>query len=213
MATRSFSRWLWQYGRNASAFRFGNHVAGRRQRLEAAAFKGQSTKANVERIVGKSRRTRRRPITVLVLIGHGSGDGEDKIGLPVPTPRRDFSVLLANSKTEGRLINLTSASGDMPVRGSESRHHHRDKELVRAKRIWFAQFFVDALSKDVADHDKDGGISLLEAFRYAVIGTKRATRRTRVFRPSMPGSSLWERRASRSRTEKRVRPARPALLP
>src|SRR5206468_1770754 len=37
----------------------------------------------------------------------------------------------------------------------------------------FAQFFADALSKDVADTDKDGRVSLLEAFRYAVIETKR----------------------------------------
>ena len=37
----------------------------------------------------------------------------------------------------------------------------------------FAQFFVDALTKDGADTDKDGRVSLLEAFRYAVVETKR----------------------------------------
>jgi hypothetical protein len=37
----------------------------------------------------------------------------------------------------------------------------------------FARFFVDALSKDGADVDKDGRVSLLEAFRYATVETKR----------------------------------------
>jgi hypothetical protein len=37
----------------------------------------------------------------------------------------------------------------------------------------FGRFFVDAFVKDGADTDKDGRVSLLEAFRYAVIETKR----------------------------------------
>ena len=37
----------------------------------------------------------------------------------------------------------------------------------------FARFFVDALSKDGADADKDDRVSLLEAFRYAAAETKR----------------------------------------
>ena len=37
----------------------------------------------------------------------------------------------------------------------------------------FAQYFVEAFAKDGADTDKDGRVSLLEAFRYAALETKR----------------------------------------
>ena len=47
------------------------------------------------------------------------------------------------------------------------------KSAFERNESHFAQFFVDALTKDVADTDKDGRVSLLEAFRYAVVETKR----------------------------------------
>jgi hypothetical protein len=47
------------------------------------------------------------------------------------------------------------------------------KSAFERNESLFARFFVDALTQDVADTDKDGRISLLEAFRYAIIETKR----------------------------------------
>jgi len=49
-------------------------------------FRGQSTKVNVERIIGQiAARATPSDQLVIVLIGHGSGDGEDsKISLPGP---------------------------------------------------------------------------------------------------------------------------------
>jgi len=142
-------------------------------------FRGQATKVNVERIVGQIA-TRATPSDqlVLVLIGHGSGDGEDtKISIPGPDlSARDFAVLLAKfPKQKVAFINLTSASGDMlPVLAGPNRVIiTATKSSFERNESRFAQFFVDALSKDVADTDKDGRISLLEAFRYAVIETKR----------------------------------------
>jgi hypothetical protein len=38
----------------------------------------------------------------------------------------------------------------------------------------FAKYFVEALTKDGADTDKDGRVSLLEAFNYATSETKRS---------------------------------------
>ena len=142
-------------------------------------FKGQSTKANVERIVGQiAAHATPTDQLVLVLIGHGSGDGEDsKISIPGPDlTARDFSVLLAKfPKQKVAFINLTSASGDMlPVLAGPNRVIiTATKSSFERNESRFAQFFVDAMSKDVADTDKDGRISLLEAFRYAVIETKR----------------------------------------
>ena len=79
----------------------------------------------------------------------------------------------------------------------------------------FGRYFVDAFAKDGADADKDGRVSLLEAFRYAALETKRfydkreppadrarpARRRRRAGR---------ERRADRTLRRRR---ARAALLP
>jgi hypothetical protein len=142
-------------------------------------FKGQSTKMNVERAVGQlATRAGAGDQIVFVLIGHGSGDGEEtKISIPGPDlSARDFSVILAKFPTQKiAFINLTSASGDMlPVLSAPNRVViTATKSSFERNESHFAQFFVDALTKDVADTDKDGRVSLLEAFRYAIVETKR----------------------------------------
>jgi hypothetical protein len=142
-------------------------------------FRGQSTKPNVERALG-ALATRAGPgdQIVLVLIGHGSGEGEDsKISIPGPDlSARDFAQLLGRFPTQKvAFIDLTSASGDMlPVLAAPNRVViTATKSSFERNESHFAQFFVDALSKDVADADKDGRVSLLEAFRYATVETKR----------------------------------------
>lgn len=142
-------------------------------------FKGPSTKANVERALTQLA-TRAGPgdQVVLVLIGHGSGEGEDtKISVPGPDlSARDFAQLLARFPTQRiAFINMTSASGDMlPILSGPNRVIiTATKSAFERNESHFAQFFVDALTKDVADVDKDGRVSLLEAFRYATTETKR----------------------------------------
>jgi hypothetical protein len=142
-------------------------------------YAGQSTKANVERVVGQlATRVGAGDQVAFVLIGHGSGEGENsKISLPGPDlSARDFAQLLARFPTQKvAFINMTSASGDMlPVVAAPNRVVvTATKSSFERNESRFAQFFVDALTKDVADTDKDGRISLLEAFRYAVVETKR----------------------------------------
>ncbi len=142
-------------------------------------YGGQSTKANVERVVTQlAARAGAGEQIAFVLIGHGSGEGENsKISLPGPDlTARDFAQLLARFPTQKvAFINMTSASGDMlPVLAAPNRVIvTATKSSFERNESRFAQFFVDALTKDVADTDKDGRISLLEAFRYAVVETKR----------------------------------------
>jgi hypothetical protein len=142
-------------------------------------FRGQSTKVNVEKaLAALATRAGRGDQIVIVLIGHGSGDGEDsKISIPGPDlSARDFAQLLARFPTQQvAFINLTSASGDMlPVLAAPNRVViTATKSSFERNESHFAQFFIDAFSKDVADTDKDGRVSLLEAFRYAVVETKR----------------------------------------
>jgi len=142
-------------------------------------FRGQSTKVNVERAVAQmAQRAGPGDQVVLVLIGHGSGEGEDtKISIPGPDlSARDFAQLLARFPTQRvAFVNMTSASGDMlPVLSGPNRIIiTATKSAFERNESHFAQFFVDALTKDVADVDKDGRVSLLEAFRYATAETKR----------------------------------------
>ena len=142
-------------------------------------FRGQSTKVNVERAMAQLA-TRAGPgdQIVLVLIGHGSGEGEEsKISIPGPDlGARDFAQLLARFPTQKiAFIDMTSASGDMlPVISGPNRVViTATKSAFERNESLFARFFVDALTQDLADVDKDGRVSLLEAFRYAVVETKR----------------------------------------
>ncbi|MEO7083615.1 MAG: hypothetical protein ABI442_21505 [Gemmatimonadaceae bacterium] len=142
-------------------------------------YAGQSTKTNVERALTQlAARAGAGDQVVLVLIGHGSGEGEDtKISIPGPDlSAHDFSVLLGKFPTQRvAFVNLTSASGDMlPILAAPNRVIiTATKSSFERNESRFAQFFVDALTKDVADTDKDGRVSLLEAFRYATVETKR----------------------------------------
>ena len=142
-------------------------------------FRGQSTKANVEKAMRDvAARSKPGDQVVLVLIGHGSGEGADtKISIPGPDlSATDFARLLAPfSAQKVAFVNLTSASGDMlPVVSAPNRVViTATKSAFERNESHFAQFFVDAFAKDVADTDKDGRVSLLEAFRYAVTETKR----------------------------------------
>lgn len=142
-------------------------------------YRGQATKVNVERTLTLlAARAGAGDQVVLVLIGHGSGEGEEtKISIPGPDlSARDFAQLLARFPTQKvAFVNLTSASGDMlPVISGPNRVViTATKSAFERNESLFARFFVDALSKDVADVDKDGRVSLLEAFRYATAETKR----------------------------------------
>ena len=184
--TRRRSRKISQALADAANKRFGIpdaeiHVVRRGQRVEEAAL-SRAVDEGQRRARDDADRARARARAIrscIVLIGHGSGDGrETKISIPGPDlSARDFAQLLARFPTQKvAFVNLTSASGDMlPVLvGAESRRSsRRPRAAFERNESHFAQYFVDALTKDVADTDKDGRVSLLEAFRYAVVETKR----------------------------------------
>ena len=132
-----------------------------------------------------------------MLIGHGSGEGEDtKISIPGPDlSAHDFSVLLGKFATQRvAFVNLTSASGDMlPILSAQNRVViTATKSSFERNESKFAQFFVDALTKDGADTDKDGRVSLLEAPSATRPSRRSAcTTTTRVFRASTRSSRTW----------------------
>ena len=140
---------------------------------------GVSTKVNVEATLTRfARQARPGDQVVIVLIGHGSGtEADSKISLPGPDmSARDFARdLAAFTSQQVGFVDLTSASGDvLPILSARNRVViTATKSSFERNESVFGKYFVAALTADGADVDKDGRVSLLEAFRYAAAETKR----------------------------------------
>lgn len=108
----------------------------------------------------------------ILLIGHGTTrDGQAFLNLPGPDmSAADFARLLDSLSTQNVVfVNAASASGDF-IAALSGPH----RTLITATRSGreknetiFARFFVEAYSGDGADADKDGRVSVLEAFNFA----------------------------------------------
>ncbi len=179
--SESFRRWATTLS-DAARTRYGlpdSHVVILTEDGKGSHVSGASTKANIERALARfSPRSGTPEKLVVVLFGHGSGTGEDsKISIPGPDlSAADFARLLApwRSRTMA-FVDLTSASGDfLPVLAAPN---HivitATKSSFERNASVFAGYFVEAFTSKGADSDKDGRVSLLEAFRYAAAETKR----------------------------------------
>lgn len=132
----------------------------------------RSTREEVEAAVARvAARARPGDRVFVVLIGHGSADrGEWRFNLPGPDlTARDFARLVERLAAQIVVfVNTASASG-----GFVGALSGRDRIVVTATKTEgernqtrFAEFFVEAFGGG-ADLDKDGRVSLLEAFAYA----------------------------------------------
>ena len=134
---------------------------------------GQTTRAQVEKAFDTVAKTASAEDSVfIVLIGHGSFDGRTaKFNLAGPDMApADFAALLRRLPSKHvAFVNTASASGPFlqELKGP-------GRAIVTATRSGSEQFatlfggyFVDAFSTDAADADKNGRVSLLEAFEYA----------------------------------------------
>ena len=109
---------------------------------------------------------------MLVLIGHGSHEGSDaRINLPGPdlTAAELKAALAPLRGVRVAVVNTASASGDfVPVLAAEGRIVVAStKSSLERNETRFAEQFAQAYAGDGADADKDGRVSLLEAFVYA----------------------------------------------
>ncbi|MEP7106277.1 MAG: hypothetical protein ABI838_10570 [Chloroflexota bacterium] len=110
-------------------------------------------------------------VVLIVLIGHGSGQGTDsRLNLPGPdATAADFATWLA--PLSGRivvLVNASSGSGDFVAALSA-----KDRVVVTATKsamerneTTFGEYFAKALVSELADADRDGRVTLLEAFDF-----------------------------------------------
>ena len=149
---------------------------------DSTVYLGEDPGRDPKRMSGRSTReaiaeamsrlaTRARPgdRVFVVLVGHGaSATGVARVNLPGPDlTAADFARLLDRlSAQQVVFVNTASASG-----GFIAALAGKNRVVIAATRTEgernqtrFGEFFADALSNSESDSDKDGRISMLEAF-------------------------------------------------
>lgn len=134
---------------------------------------GKSTKEEVaSAFVKLSRRVAPGDILLVFLNGHGAGEGSNsRVNLPGPDPTAaDFATWISGfAKQTVVFVNAASGSGDfVPVLAGRGRLIvTATKTAIERNETMFARPFVKALTTGEADADKDGRVSVYEAFDYA----------------------------------------------
>jgi hypothetical protein len=141
---------------------------------------GRSGKPEIEQaFAGLAQRSSQGDPVMVVLIGHGSyNGGTARLSLPGPDlSAEEFAALLG--RLDGRrvaLVNTASASGAFieAAAGPGRAVLTATKSGQERNQTIFPRHFVSAFAEDVADTDKDGRVSLLEAFVYAQAEVERS---------------------------------------
>lgn len=140
---------------------------------DSTAFNGRSTRENIGKAFASlSRRVQPGDVLLVVLVGHGSGEGANsRVNLPGPdaaaseyaswlAPFARQQVVFVNAATgSGDFVSVLSAPGRIVVTATRSAVERNESE--------FLQYFARALATDDADANKDGRLSVLEAFQFA----------------------------------------------
>jgi len=140
---------------------------------DSGRIQARATRENIAaRFATLSRRSVAGDLVFILLVGHGSGEGpQSRFNLPGPdVTAADIAGWLRG--LDGRtvvLVNTSSASGDFlaALSGPGRVIITATKSAMQRNETTFAGHFSRALTSDAADGDKDGRISLLEAFTWA----------------------------------------------
>lgn len=145
---------------------------------EQAAVAGRSTKERVEQeMVRLAGGTGPGEQVLLVFIGHGSDAGEPKLNLPGPdlTAADLVRVLEGYGTKPVAIVVAASSSG-----GFAEKLARPGRIIITATRtgqerneVRFGHWFTQAFAGGAADIDKDGALSLFEAYAYTVREVKR----------------------------------------
>ena len=138
----------------------------------------KATRENVRRVLGDLRKRATKDDQILVLlIGHGTSlDGEDaKFNLVGPDlSASEWADLL--KPIAGTLIFVDTTSGSFPfLRKIAGRGRVVVTSTDSAAQLFetaFPEFFVKAFDDPAADVDKNGRVSMWEAFSYASAGVR-----------------------------------------
>lgn len=147
---------------------------------DAARMRGRSAREAVaESFLALSQRVAPGDVVMVLLIGHGSGEGAaSRVNLPGPDPTAaDYATWLGGfARQTVVLVNASSASGDFVdvLKGPGRVVLTATRSAFERNESVFAGHFAAGLAGGSADLDKDGRISVLEAFRYADLEVARA---------------------------------------
>lgn len=146
---------------------------GERTELDPARMKGRSTRDGVVKAFGDTAaRAKANDEVIILLVGHGSFDGRTAaFNLPGPDlTAADYVPLLEKLRLQRvAFINTASSSGAFiePLAGP-------GRTIVTATRTGgerneprFPEFFVEAFTGEGADSDRNGRVSVQEAFEFA----------------------------------------------
>lgn len=143
------------------------------EKPEQEKVDGRSTRENVEQALSRTASRARPGDTVaIVLFGHGSSlSGESRFSLPGPDlSAADFARLLQPFALQRVVfVAAASASGDFvkPLQGKNRVIVTATKSGLERNESLFGEHFAQAFASDVADVDKNGKLSIQEAFEYA----------------------------------------------
>jgi hypothetical protein len=140
---------------------------------DAARITGRATRDGIAAAFATlARRSEPGDVILVLLLGHGSGQGADsRLSLPGPdATAADFATWLA--PLAGRtvvLVNGASGSGDFiaALSGPDRVVVTATKNSAQRNETVFAEHFVRGLTSEAGDGDKDGRVTVLEAFSFA----------------------------------------------
>ena len=154
--------------RDAVAKRFGGTAV-----LLSATSTPRSDRAAIQQaFAGLATSSAQGDRILVVLMGHASAEGEDpRFNIPGPDitaadlakalnglSNRSVAVVMATTSS-GAFLPALSEPGRIVI--TATRSGRENEEVV------FPRFFANALANDGADTNKDGGVSLAEAFDFA----------------------------------------------
>ena len=133
----------------------------------------RATRDEIRRVLGEvADRAEPNAVIVIVLFGHGSAQGRTaRFHLPGPdVTAEEFAEFLAPFATQQVVVvNAASASGGWIAPLSGERRVVITATRSGSERLdtKFGNFFAEALLSEEADTDRDGRVSILEAFAFA----------------------------------------------
>jgi hypothetical protein len=137
-----------------------------------------ATAQNVRKAIASVRdKMRRDDLLFVLLIGHGTFDGVDaKFNLVGPDlESSEWAALL--SALPGRVVVVNSTAGSFPfierLSGPKRTVITATDSVAQRFDTVFPDYFVKAFEDEMADLDKNGRISIWEAFAFATSGVRR----------------------------------------
>jgi hypothetical protein len=134
---------------------------------------GRSTRGNVEKVFADlSSRVRPNDELFVILFGHGSFDGHKAtFNLPGPDLTAEDYAKLLDKVPAGRIVFVDTASASgaflQPLAGPNRVVVTATKTGGERNETEFPQYFVEGFATGAADKNRDGRVSVMEAFEYA----------------------------------------------